>query len=571
MANFTVFGSDSTAETLLNGEEGFVAQNGQLVVNGADAVTASGAVNLGVLGSIASLTSNAVDFDGVSFKMSVGQNGYVGSVNTIALDLNATSFVDIDNAGMISSANSQAIDIDDASANAFIYNSGEIVGDTAINASIGSGQMRLTNHGNISGRNTGVDITAQAADVTNTGTMGEEIPSGSDGFEFGGSSGTLTSNTLSLFNSGLINGGVRSDNAVDSIVNMGTIVGGVLLAAGDDTFDGRGGTVTGTVSGGLGDDTFIVDDAGIQLSENVSQGTDVVESYASAFTLADNIENMFLMGGEDIDGEGNNGGNRIEGNSGNNDISGLGGNDQLYGRNGDDALYGFTGLDLLNGGDGNDYLNGGADTDTLGGALGDDLMYGGDGNDNMFGNGGSDRMYGDSGNDTMNGQQDNDIVNGGSGDDTMTGGDGIDLMGGGLGNDVMAGDAGHDNMYGNGGNDNMNGGEGNDFMEGHDGNDVMRGSSGNDRINGGLGDDNLGGDSGADRFIFGNGWGDDIIADFENGLDIIDMSNVAGVNSFADLTVTFSAGSTFVSYEGDEIRLFAVNIANIGAEDFLFG
>ena len=234
---------------------------------------------------------------------------------------------------------------------------------------------------------------------------------------------------------------------------------------------------------------------------------------------------------------------------------------QIEGTSGDDYLVGDEFNNIISGFDGND---------TLLGLAGDDTMYGGTGNDEMNGGADFDRMYGESGDDTMNGGEDNDIVNGGIGNDILIGGGGIDLMGGAQGNDVMAGEDGHDNMYGNLGDDNMNGGEGNDFMEGHDGADVLRGMSGNDRINGGNGNDNLGGGAGADRFIYSDGWGDDIIADFENGIDIIDMSNVAGVNGISDLTITFSDGSTYLSYQGDEIRLFAENIANIGAEDFVF-
>ena len=571
MASFVVDVLDQTSKTITMGETGVVTQNGALVTF-FDAVVSSGGTNsLNILGSLISTSQSGVDHDGSTINLTVGNNGFVGG-NGSGLNLTTSSSADIDNAGVIS-GNSDAISISNlgGSANAFISNSGTIQGNTAVTGGLGTGAFHMANSGVMQAKNEAIEISAEEFNLSNTGTItkGNEPSNIDPAIEFSGTNAVISMNEALLTNSGDIIGNIDLVDSFDSIINTGLIAGNIFMGNGDDVFDGVGGTVNGTTFGGDGDDTYFIDQINARLHEDPAEGTDVMLSYSTQ-TLGDNIENMFLMGGEDIDGEGNNGGNRIEGNSGNNDISGLGGNDQLYGRNGDDALYGFTGLDLLNGGDGDDYLNGGANTDTLGGALGDDTMYGGDGNDNMFGNGGSDRMYGDSGNDTMNGQQDNDIVNGGNGNDTMTGGDGIDLMGGGLGDDVMAGDVGHDNMYGNGGNDNMNGGEGNDFMEGHDGNDIMRGSSGNDRINGGLGDDNLGGDSGADRFIFQNGWGDDIIADFQNGLDIIDMSNVAGVNSFSDLTVTFSAGSTFVSYEGDEIRLFAVNIANIGAEDFLF-
>ena len=252
------------------------------------------------------------------------------------------------------------------------------------------------------------------------------------------------------------------------------------------------------------------------------------------------------------------------------DIQGGTGNDRMYGEAGNDTIRGGTGINLLNGGGDDDMLFGGSEVDTLGGGLGNDTMFGGSGNDFFFGDGGSDRMYGEGDNDTMNGLADNDIVNGGDGNDIMRGGGGIDLMGGGLGDDTMYGGDSHDNMFGDGGMDRMFGEDGNDFMKGLNDDDIMRGGAGRDRLNGGLGDDNLGGGSGADTYIFQNGWGNDIIADFENGLDLIDMRQVAGANSYSDLVVTFESGSTFVRFGGNEIRLFAESFANIGSEDFLF-
>ena len=412
------------------------------------------------------------------------------------------------------------------------------------------------------------------------------------GNAYGNDLGYTGSNSVDkIINSGFL--GTSASFAIstnlgdDEVYNSGTIQGPVHLGDSNDLFDGRGGTVIGTVDGGADDDTFLIDDETIILAGGSGNDTlTVFNSYDLA--NASSIETVLLGGEGDfaITGTasaetitGNSGDNTIRGGDGGGEIKGGGGNDFLEGgvdndilrgETGDDELFGINGINLLNGGGGQDQLFGGLGVDTIGGGLGDDLMYGGTGADKMFGDGGADRMYGDGDDDEMRGLNDNDIVNGGRGNDMLFGGDGIDLMGGAQGNDFMYGDDGHDNMYGNGGDDRIEGGEGNDFMEGHDGVDTMRGDAGNDRLNGGLGNDNLTGGSGSDKFIFQNYWGNDIIADFENGIDIIDMSQVAGVNSFSDLTVTFSAGSTFIAYEGDEIRLFAEPLANIGAEDFIF-
>ena len=46
-------------------------------------------------------------------------------------------------------------------------------------------------------------------------------------------------------------------SGVDTVINTGTMVGNVLLDAGNDFYDGRGGTVVGTINGGDGNDILI--------------------------------------------------------------------------------------------------------------------------------------------------------------------------------------------------------------------------------------------------------------------------------------------------------------------------
>ena len=83
-----------------------------------------------------------------------------------------------------------------------------------------------------------------------------------------------------------------------------------------------------------------------------------------------------------------------------------------------------------------------------------------------------------------------DVLMGGYGDDTLTGSANAD---------VLMGGAGHDDITGGGG---------------------------TDTINGGAGDDVMTGGSEADTFVFSpsDGDGDDVIVDFTNGVDKIDLS-----------------------------------------------
>ena len=67
------------------------------------------------------------------------------------------------------------------------------------------------------------------------------------------------------------------------------------------------------------------------------------------------------------------------------------------------------------------------------------------------------------------------------------------------------------------------------------GNDYLIGNPAANRLDGGAGNDKLVGGTGMDRFIFGTGYGRDTINDFQHGIDKIVLSNIGGVDDFADL------------------------------------
>ena len=107
------------------------------------------------------------------------------------------------------------------------------------------------------------------------------------------------------------------------------------------------------MSGGAGNDTFIVDDAGDTAIDAaggpVVGGIDLVIGSAT-HTLSTNVENLTLVGAADINGTGNGLANIITGNAGNNVLSGLGGDDTLEGDGGTDTLLGGADNDTLIGG-----------------------------------------------------------------------------------------------------------------------------------------------------------------------------------------------------------------------------
>ncbi|WP_408589762.1 LamG-like jellyroll fold domain-containing protein [Novosphingobium sp.] len=121
----------------------------------------------------------------------------------------------------------------------------------------------------------------------------------------------------------------------------------------DNYIDGKLGA--DTMAGGMGNDTYKVDNLGDRVGEAFGEGTDLVDTTVS-FTLGANIENLRLSGTDAIDGTGNELANWMLGNDAANILSGLAGNDQLTGAGGSDRLIGGLGADRLTGGTGADHF-----------------------------------------------------------------------------------------------------------------------------------------------------------------------------------------------------------------------
>ncbi|NIX75684.1 calcium-binding protein [Microvirga terricola] len=118
----------------------------------------------------------------------------------------------------------------------------------------------------------------------------------------------------------------------------------VTGTSGNDVIKGTSGA--DVMVGGTGNDTYTVNHTGDKVVELAGQGTDKVESTIS-HTLADNVENLQLMGSNAINGTGNALNNTIIGNDAANILKGGDGNDRLNGWGGKDVLYGGAGKDVF--------------------------------------------------------------------------------------------------------------------------------------------------------------------------------------------------------------------------------
>lgn len=185
---------------------------------------------------------------------------------------------------------------------------------------------------------------------------------------------------------------------------------------------------------------------------------------------------------------------------------------------------------------------------------------------------GTDFVFGAGGNDTISASDGDDVVFGGAGDDFING-DGARFSGG-VGDDFVDGGEGDDRIWGEGGSDILLGGDGDDFLNGAGGwfdrsADDLRGGRGADTLRGAGGADTLAGGPGADTFLFADvgdiapfmdtrpGQGNrDVILDFQQGSDVIDLSNYQTYYGFPGTrdTPTFLGTGDFIETDALQVR-----------------
>jgi len=387
------------------------------------------------------------------------------------------------------------------------------------------------NAGDVFGEDTALFMNGGISDITNTGTLRSTLQ---EGIVILGDS--TASSVSKIFNSGTILGGSKGIAAMYDVLNI------VNAATGNIS-----GT-TGIFVWGAAASLKLTNYGTIASVEPINPASGEFDSGVFASASADSIRNF----GSIIGGVVANGGDDWLLNSGT--ITGrvsLGNGSDIYKADGAGYVSG-----KIDGDAGDDVLKGGALADDMNGGVGVDILKGRGGNDILTDTSGNDSFWGGSGDDVMNAGAGANKMYGGRGDDTINAGSGSDLVKGGNGNDTITGGNGKDVIFGGDGNDVINAGGKADVIHGGGGNDIMTGSSG------------------ADTFVFTQRAGDDVITDFTNNSDKLDLRGF-GISSAATIVsaATTVTGGLLIDLDllggSGSIFLEGFNAANLDASDFI--
>ena len=252
---------------------------------------------------------------------------------------------------------------------------------------------------------------------------------------------------------------------------------------------------------------------------------DVTDSAVNSAVLVDNFsltdsEGNFLPGSHTVEAGP---GLVVENvNFGNQQVDFTPPNAPIFGTPNDDVLDIFDAPVIVFAGDGNDIVDASAST-------GGNRLYGGNGNDELYAST-NDRLFGEAGDDILDASV-------GSGNNRLYGGEGADIL--------FAGT--------------------NDYLFGGNGDDVMFAGNGNNSLTGG---------SGVDQFWIANAsipTAENIINDFEIGVDLIGIGGISGVDSFADISLVQTGDDTRISVLGNNLALLKNTSASaLSSSNFVF-
>ena len=220
-------------------------------------------------------------------------------------------------------------------------------------------------------------------------------------------------------------------------------------AADNETIDG--GLGADTMTGGAGNTTYIVDNAGDTIVEGVGYGSDTarVGLTGGTYTLADGLENAIVTSTAAVNLTGNMLANVLTGNAAANTLIALGGADKLFGGTGNDVYIVTDASDVVTeyGGEGLDEVRTTLSSYTLGADV-EQLTYTGKGAFTGAGTGLNIRLTGGDGGNKLTGADGRDVLTGGAGADSLVGGAGNDSFIGAFGKDTVDGGADDDALSG---------------------------------------------------------------------------------------------------------------------------
>lgn len=370
------------------------------------------------------------------------------------------------------------------------------------------------------------ELQGRFGEDTLEGGAGADILDGGGNVDTASYAGSAQAVVVNFFN-GIATGGDAEGDTFNKIDNL---IGSSL----DDQLTGS--FTNNVIEGGAGSDTL-----------NGGAGLDTLSYASSAFGVAISFLANTASGGdasgdvfsnfENIQGSSHN--DTLTGDNSENHLLGGAGNDTLEGQGASDTLEGGAGADALYGGDGQDWASYFGAEDAVNVNLATGSASGGDAaGDTIFS---IENLQGSNFDDTLTGDTSDNVIEGGAGADTLEGGGGLDTLSYAssstrvvvdlFNGNALLGDAegdvisGFDNLIGSRLPDYLLGSNSANDIAGGAGVDRLDGRGGDDTLSGGTQNDNLRGGSGADVFVLAQGDGRDLIADWEDGVDQIDLSD----------------------------------------------
>jgi Ca2+-binding RTX toxin-like protein len=120
---------------------------------------------------------------------------------------------------------------------------------------------------------------------------------------------------------------------------------------------------------------------------------------------------------------------------------------------------------------------------------------------------------------------------------------------------------------------NLTGNANAEFLHGNDGDNQIKGGGGDDFIYGGKGADILTGQGGADHFFFSTGDGHDVVSDYQDGSDVLELGLLKGITSFDDLKqnhTTEHNGDLIIHVGSDHLVIHDLDKQDFDAKDVSF-